>query len=413
MNAWSGSLGLVIPGLLTFDSLSLLIGAATLLIVLLLFLCAPATGTLFHYTVMTVFFLGSALVTLMAANLLIFYVAWELTALFAWGIGRLADESAASTATSPFHAAGALASFAMFLGLLFAVASGRSLLMSSLAAAAPTILTGFLLSALFLKTFGLLSESWQAPGRPKVSLASATLAGAAVLVVGLYPFLRFFGDAMRTVAGWREVALPVAGGVALVAALAALGHTDARRVLVYCAFSQFSALVFAFSTGIDRVVIGATIGVYTYALAVTGLALGLDLAESTTRQRTLFRLGGLGQRMPATAVLFLLCVASFAGLPPLGGFVSTSLIGQGLFEQAPEWLLVTWAAAVALQLVALSRLFVRLFLGELRAPVPAAIERRWSVVGSLTVLVVVLVLIGAQPDELLGWTGVMPWLRYQ
>ena len=52
--------------------------------------------------------------------------------------------------------------------------------------------------------------------------------------------------------------------------------------------------------------------------------------------REIDHLGGLGRRMPWTALAFLVGAAAICGLPPLNGFVSEFLIYLGLFTALPD-----------------------------------------------------------------------------
>jgi multicomponent Na+:H+ antiporter subunit A len=392
--------GPIIPGLLELDQLSLLVGTTVVVLTIVLVLCSPATGQAFRYTALAVFFVLVAVGTLAAVNVLAFFVGWELTALFAWGLGRLADDSH-DEGVAPFSAAGALASLLMFGGLLMLAVESRTVSLSGLKIAEAGPLALVVLVAILLKSFGVLSESWQRAGSGRFSLASASLAGTSLLVVGFYPILRLLGPATARGAGWQEPAVVLAGGLAILAALAALGQQDVPRALGYGAFSQFCAFVFAVAVGLDRATQGALYGLVTYPLAITGLLLCAGLIESATGQRELQWVGGAAQRLPAVAVLSALCVAALAGLPPFGGFIAVGLVGTALWQQATPVQAALWAVLEVLTALYLARLFGRLFLGELRGPMRAKAPR--SVLGAVVLLVAGLALAGLAPDQVMAF----------
>ncbi len=83
------------------------------------------------------------------------------------------------------------------------------------------------------------------------------------------------------------------------------------------------------------------------------LFLGAGAVVRATGTRVLDELGGLGRRMPLTALAFLLGSVAIVGLPPLNGFVSEWVVFQALFRSgaAPGVLRVAIVAAAGLGLI--------------------------------------------------------------
>ncbi len=392
--------GPIVPGFLELDELGLLFGTTLVVLTILLVLCSPATGQAFRYTALAGFFLLVALGALSAVNVVVFYVGWELTALFAWGLGRLAEDPEAE-GVAPFNAAGALASLLMFGGLLLLAARSHTTSLSGLDVAQGGPASLVILAAILLKSFGVLSEIRHDATARQFSLAGASLAGASLLVVGFYPILRFFGHAAAHSPGWQVPAATLAGGLALLAALAALGQDDLRQALAYGALSQFAGFVFAIAVGVPLATQGGVFGVVTYSLAMTGLLLAASLVEAATGQRDLRWLGGLAQRQPTVAALFLLSAFAVAGLPPFGGLVAGGLVATALWQQATPTAAVVWSALSALTLLYLARLFARVFLGELRSTAKAG--GPWTVQGAMLALVAGLAIAGLAPDQVMAF----------
>src|SRR6185437_4685280 len=287
------------------------------------------------------------------------------------------------------QAAGALGSFLMFLALLFLVVNRHSLILGPATTTNLGPVPLVVLLAITLKTYGLLSEGWAHRLDHQFSLTGATLAGAGLLTVGMYPFLRFFGTVLGGVPGWRGSVFWIAAGLAILSALAALGEVDYRRALSYGAFSQFWLLALVFTVGTRIGTMGVLFGALADAFAFTGLFLCLGVAEEATAQVLVRQVGGLAQRLPLTATLFAICSVSVLGLPPLGGFVVDGLIG--IVAAGSRTLPIIWMIVVGLTVAYLARLFAALFLGELHGPVQ--MERRWStllmsggIVGTLLLL---------------------------
>jgi formate hydrogenlyase subunit 3/multisubunit Na+/H+ antiporter MnhD subunit len=397
----TGLVGPIIPGFFEVDTLSLAILLCLAALAMLLILCAPATRRFFPNVVLLLFFFVGAFGVVTAANVITFFGAWELSSLFAWGIGQLAEEERSGDGIVPFQAAGALGSFMMLLGLAFLVAHQHSLILGPAGTGGLGPIPLIILLAIALKTFGLLSEGWVLRPEHRFSLTGATLAGAGVLTIGMYPYLRLFGPILGQVPGWRGPAFAIAAVFAVVAALAALGEADYRRALSYGAFSQFWLMVLVYSLGSQAATIGAIVGAVADAFAFTGLFLCLSAAEEATAQVMLRHVGGLAQRLPLTATLFAVCSISILGLPPLGGFIVDRLIAIAAGGSQP--LPIVWMIVVGLTLAYLVRLFTALFLGELRGPVRT--ERRWPLVLMSGGIAGTLVLLGTVGADLLALLG--------
>lgn len=401
---FDGLVGPIVRGYFEVDELSLAILVGLVALGALLILSAPATGDFFRYLFMLLFFLICAFGIITARNVVTFMIGWEITSLFAWGIGQIKGihEDDSEEGVVPFQAAGALGSFAMLLGLALLAINRQSLLLGppdSRASLGPV--PYLILMGIVLKTFGLLSEGWYLrPGRD-FSIASATLAGAGVLTIGMYPFFRFFGPILGNVADWRGFGILAVGTLTILTALAALGEADYRRALSYGAFSQFCLLATIYLIGTPAALTAAIIGAIANAFAFTGLFLTLSATEEATAQVLLRQVGGLAQRLPVTAGLFAICALSIIGLPPLGGYIVDRLIGAA--TQQSDRLPIFWMVVAGLTLIYLARLFAALFLGELRGPVRR--ERRGPVLLVGSGVIGALLLLGLITTDLLTLLG--------
>src|SRR5262249_30308863 len=157
--------------------------------VCLLILCAPSTRSFFRHVVLLVFFLMTAAGLVAAANVVLFYAFWELSGLLTWGIAQMAsDPEEAGESLTPFKAAGAIVSFLMIFGLALLVGDRHDFLIGPDSARSAPVAEICILLAVVLKSYGLLSDSWNVRASQELNLSGATLAGAGVLTLGFYPF---------------------------------------------------------------------------------------------------------------------------------------------------------------------------------------------------------------------------------
>src|SRR5205085_7449887 len=103
---------------------TVLLAAAICLVVVWCVLGTPLEG---HFSVLTVLLAATALLLVLAGNLALFYLAWEIVAVVCWAIGRLVNRGSDSVLGAlPLQGIGGLASLAMFSGLLWLGVEGRT-----------------------------------------------------------------------------------------------------------------------------------------------------------------------------------------------------------------------------------------------------------------------------------------------
>ena len=119
---------------------------------------------------------------------------------------------------------------------------------------------------------------------------------------------------------------------ALLGAVMALAQDDLKRLLAYDTISQMGILAIGLGTGTATGVTGAVYHLVNHALFKSLLFLCAGAIVHRTGLTKLAQMGGLARRMPAVAVAFVIGAASIAGIPPLNGYVSLSLIHTGLLD---------------------------------------------------------------------------------
>ena len=76
------------------------------------------------------------------------------------------------------------------------------------------------------------------------------------------------------------------------------------------------------------------------------------------------KMGGLYKGMPLTALAFLFCAFSVMGIPPFGGFFAKYLVIDGIISAGNVGLGAVFIAGAVMTVLYLSRLFIKVFLGE-------------------------------------------------
>jgi NADH-quinone oxidoreductase subunit M len=121
----------------------------------------------------------------------------------------------------------------------------------------------------------------------------------------------------------------------LYGALVAAMQRDIKRLLAYSSLSHLGYVVLGLFSGSDQGVSGALLQMINHGITVGGLFLVLGLIEEQTGTLKIRSLGGLWERVPLLARLFLILTLASVGLPLTNGFVGEFMILLGAFQNFP------------------------------------------------------------------------------
>ncbi|MBB3083537.1 Na+/H+ antiporter subunit A [Geodermatophilus sabuli] len=282
-------------------------------------------------------FAGSMLGLVLADDLLLLYVFWELTTVFSFlligGSGRrLAARRAASQALILTTAGG----LAMLVGLiLIGQASGSYLLSevvadpgtgSGMVAGTALVLAGAVTKSAMVPFHFWLPAAMEAP-----TPVSAYLHAAAMVKAGIYLVARL-APGFADVPGWRPVVLGLGLATMLVGGYRSLRQNDLKLLLAFGTVSQLGFLLVLVGAGSQELAAAGLAMTIAHALFKSTLFLTVGVIDHATGTRDLRRISGLGRRLPVLAGIGLLAGASMAGVPPLFGFVGKEAAFTALWE---------------------------------------------------------------------------------
>ena len=273
-------------------------------------------------------FTASMLGLVLADNLLLLYVFWELVGLSSYLlIGFWFHRPAAANAAKKAFIVTRLGDFGFLIAILalffntgtFDIAELHSLAIAG--AIAGTTLT-WVAIGIFAGAVGKsaqfplhtwLPDAMEGPTPVSALIHAATMVAAGVfLVARMYPLFAHSEQALTTVA--------IIGGVtAIFAATIGLVMTDIKRVLAYSTISQLGYMMLGLGTG------GIAIGIihlFNHAFFKALLFLGAGSVNHATGTFDIRQMGGLRRLMPWTYATFVIASLSIAGIWPLAGFWS-------------------------------------------------------------------------------------------
>jgi multicomponent Na+:H+ antiporter subunit A len=272
-------------------------------------------------------FAGSMLGLVLADDLLLLYVFWELTTVFSYlliGIdpakraGRAAGLQALVVTT--------FGGLAMLVGVLVLGVKAGTFRISEVLADPPsgTAIT----VAVLLVLVGAISKSalfpfhfWLPAAMAAPTPVSAYLHAAAMVKAGVY-LVALLAPAFAEVPGWHGVLLTLGVFTMLLGGWRALRQYDIKLLLAYGTVSQLGFLLVVVSVGTRDAALAGLAMLIAHALFKATLFLVVGIVDRRTGTRDIRQLSGLGRSSPYLLWATILAGASMAGVPPLAGFVA-------------------------------------------------------------------------------------------
>jgi multicomponent Na+:H+ antiporter subunit A len=334
----------------------------------------PQLGRFYAYLLV---FMASMLGVVLADNLIVLFVFWELTSLSSYlliGFYHTEAESRASALQALLvTGAGGLALLAGFVLLGLAGESWElSTLLSrtELIQAHPFYLPGLALILLgaFTKSAQFPFHFWLPAAMAAPAPVSAYLHSATMVKAGVYLLARL-NPVLGGTDVWQNSVVTVGVATMLVGAYLAWLQTDLKRILAYSTISALGTLVMLIGWGSDLAVKAMVVFLVVHSFYKGALFLVAGAIDHETGTRDITQLGGLRRLMPISAVAAGLAALSMAGIPPWFGFIGKELIYEATLN-APVILALAVAANV-LTVVVVGLVAVKPFFAQTEAPVKA------------------------------------------
>ncbi|HEX5756687.1 MAG TPA: monovalent cation/H+ antiporter subunit A [Arenimonas sp.] len=278
-------------------------------------------------------FMGAMLGLVIAGNLVLMAVFWELTSISSflligyWNHRHDAREGARMALTIT-----GLGGLALLAGVLLLGRIVGSYELDAVLAAGPVILADPLYPVmLVLVLLGAFTKSAQfpfqfwlphamaAPTPVSAYLHSATMVKAGVfLLARLHPALAGSDLFFYLVSGIGAITL-------LVGAWHAIFQHDLKGLLAYSTISHLGLITLLFGLSSPMAVVAGLFHILNHATFKASLFMAAGIIDHETGSRDMRRLGGLAKAMPVTTTLAIVAALAMAGIPLLNGFLSKEM----------------------------------------------------------------------------------------
>ncbi len=302
-------------------------------------------------------FMAAMLGTVLADNLIVMFVFWELTSLTSFMlIGFDAHKAEARKAAIQSLLVTGGGGLVLFAGiLLIGMELGTFSFTQVLARSGDLVVSPWIGTIVVLVMVGAFTKSAQFPfhfwlpnAMAAPTPASAYLHSATMVKLGVFLLARF--DAVFAEVPAFGTTLVVVGSITMmIAALQALRAEGFKAVLAQSTVASLGILVMLIGLA-GEVAAVATVGfILSHAFYKAALFFCAGTAIHATGEASLRRLGGLARFLPVTAVAAVLASLSMAGLPPFVGFISKEYLFEA--QLTNDWNVIPIAVAVIVNAV--------------------------------------------------------------
>lgn len=227
-----------------------------------------------------------------------------------------------------------------------------------------------------------LDEAMEGPGPASI------LRNTVVLSAGSYVLIKL--QAVLTLSPIASDILMVIGGVTAVgASLMALAQIDLKRSLSHSS-SAFLGLAFI-AVGFQRTDV-ALLLILTHGTAKALLFMAVGSVSLTSNTQDVTEMGGLGRRMPVTAIAFVVGSMGGVAVVPLGMFCTMQRWVAGSYS-SPLWVVALLMLVNLLTALNAVRLFRLIFCGSPQAKTRRAPEVNWLMAVPMVALSLVTLLL--------------------
>ncbi len=396
------------------DGISLFLVVLTAFLMPIVFLQAwDVEKRIKEYLVLMFIMETGMLGALVATDLFLFYVFWELMLVpmyFLVGIWGGERRVYAAVKLVLYTMAGSLLMLVaiIYLALAHQQQIGQysfaweHLLQLSLPVETQRLLFAAFALAFAIKVPMFPLHTWLPDAHTEAPTGGSVILAAILLKMGTYGFLRFAIPLFPQVA---VEAMPIIAALAVVGivygALVCMVQPDLKRLVAYSSVSHLGFVMLGMAALNLQGVQGSLYQMLNHGLSTGGLFLAVGAIYERRHTRLIAEFGGLWARIPVFAALFLVVMLSSVGLPGLNGFVGEFLILLGAFGRYPVAAAVA-TTGVILGAVYLLWMYQRVVFGPLTNPKNAELrDLSAREVAMFVPLVVLFFVMGLYPKPLL------------
>jgi NADH-quinone oxidoreductase subunit M len=353
-----------------------------------------------------------------AANLIQFYVFWELMLVPSFFLitfwGESENRRVIGFKYFLFTHAGAvcillaIATVYTYTGTFDLITLTQTAAMGSLPSSIVPLVFTLFLFGFMVKIAVFPVHTWLPDAHGEAPSPISAMLSGAMLKTGVYAIIRILlGSFSPVMVGASDILAVLAVLSMIYGGIMALAQTDIKRLLAYSSISQMGYIFFGLSTAVlyGSGLTGGVLHAMNHALCKGLLFLIAGVIIHRTHTRDINELGGLARKMPLISVAAIVAALSLAGTPPLAGFWSEGLLVKGAFYSGKALISLVASLATVITGGYYLRFIWKVFLGPPREDVEYSLGWESAVNTPLLFLLTLIIVLSLGHGYILGLIG--------
>ncbi len=208
-------------------------------------------------------------------------------------------------------------------------------------------------------------HTWLPDAHVEAPTAGSVLLAAILLKLGGYGFLRFSLPMLPDASLYFAPFVYALSIVAIIyTSLVALMQTDMKKLIAYSSVAHMGIVTIGIFTPNALGIQGSIIQMLSHGVVSGALFMVVGVVYDRIHSRDIDRYGGLAERMPAYAFVFMVFMFAAVALPGTSGFVGEMLVIVGIF-QTNSWVALFASSGMVLSAAYMLWLYRRTIFGAL------------------------------------------------
>jgi NADH-quinone oxidoreductase subunit M len=208
-------------------------------------------------------------------------------------------------------------------------------------------------------------HTWLPDAHVEAPTAGSVILAGVLLKMGAYGFLRFSVPMLPEASTYFQPFMFTLGVVAVIyTSLVALAQEDMKKLIAYSSIAHMGVVIIGIFTFNQQGLDGALFQMLSHGVVSAALFLCVGVVYDRIHTREIARYGGLADRMPAYALVFMLFTMASIGLPGTAGFVGEFLVLVGAFK-VNLWLALLGSSGMVLGAAYMLWLYRRVMFGSI------------------------------------------------
>lgn len=283
------------------------------------------------------FYIGSALGVVFAADLLSLYFFWEVMAIASTFLILARRTDKALSAGLRYILVHIFGGLCLLAGIVIYISQSGSMRFGAMAE--PGLATWLILIGILINAAAPPMSAWLSDAYPEATVTGGLILSAYTTKTSVYALIRGF-------AGW-EVLIVIGCVMTLYGIIYALLENDMRRILAYSIINQVGFMVTGVGIGTAMALNGAAAHAFCHIIYKSLLWMSAGSVLYMTGKSKCTELGGLYKTMPLTLIFGTIGALAISSFPGTSGFTSKSLIIDGAVHEHLAWVWIILEIASA------------------------------------------------------------------